>query len=178
MKGMGSDLVLIRRMSRRDREALKELYKLHSPRVYGLALRLTGSEKTAEAVTTEVFRQAWERAPEYKLDGPRVLTWLLKVCRLVADRVNGTLSMEKQEEEPVYLAVPLDRERLLEGMGKLSEQQEQVLELLFYQRRTRRQAAEELGVDLQTITSQTHSAYLKLRKSFGRRVAIGIESRG
>ncbi|GAA4044245.1 RNA polymerase sigma factor [Nonomuraea soli] len=48
-----------------DLDALAELYDLHSPFVYGVALRVTGSEGLAETITQELFAHLWEQPGQF-----------------------------------------------------------------------------------------------------------------
>jgi RNA polymerase sigma-70 factor (ECF subfamily) len=72
------DQALVRRLSRGDREALRELYESHGARVHRLCLRLLGRAAEAEDATQEVFVRLFERAADF--DGrARFTTWLHRV---------------------------------------------------------------------------------------------------
>jgi RNA polymerase sigma-70 factor (ECF subfamily) len=46
--------------------SFEQLYRLHSGRVYGLCLRMTGHRETAEDCTQEAFIQAWRSLPRFE----------------------------------------------------------------------------------------------------------------
>ena len=46
-------------------ESLRAIYDAASPRVHGLALRITGDARLAEEATVETFVRAWRRAATY-----------------------------------------------------------------------------------------------------------------
>lgn len=58
---MATDLELHARLVGGDLTALGDLYDEHSPLVYGVALRVTGSEAQAEEITQDVFAALWRR---------------------------------------------------------------------------------------------------------------------
>ena len=74
------ELLLRRFLDRRDERAFDALYHRHTPRMYGLALRLTAGDE-AEAI--EVVQEGWVRAVS-ALAGfggrARLSTWLCGIC--------------------------------------------------------------------------------------------------
>ncbi|PTX63320.1 RNA polymerase sigma-70 factor (ECF subfamily) [Melghirimyces profundicolus] len=176
MEEMESDLVMIRRMARGDRAALEELYDRHAKKVYGLALRLTGSRETAGRMTVDVFRSAWEHAWIYRQESHQVRTWLLKMCRVLADQNNE--GDPERPPEAVRLTLPVSGERVREAVDRLPKKQREILDLLYFRKMTRKQAAGELDEPIPTVTLRTHSAFLKLRRNFGRRGQVGEAERG
>lgn len=74
------DVLLRRFLGRRDERAFEALYRRHTPRMYGLALRLTGGD---EAEAGEVVQEGWVRAVS-ALAGfggrARLSTWLCGIC--------------------------------------------------------------------------------------------------
>jgi len=69
------DAELVARCRAGDGDAFEELYRAHSPRIYSLACRMSGSRQEGEDLLQEIFLQAYR-----KLDGFRgeaaVGTWL------------------------------------------------------------------------------------------------------
>lgn len=73
----------IRRAQAGDRDAFGTLYHLHAPRVYALALRLTGDRHAASEVTQDAFVRAWQRVGSFRGESA-FATWLHRLTVNVA----------------------------------------------------------------------------------------------
>jgi RNA polymerase sigma-70 factor, ECF subfamily len=73
------DEALVRRISRRDAEALQILYARHGIPIFRFLFCLLGDGADAELLTTEVFAEAWNQRERFD---PRsaVSTWLLAIA--------------------------------------------------------------------------------------------------
>lgn len=67
-----------------DSAALRELYDLAAPQIYGLLLRILKRKETAEDALQEVFVRIWHRASYYSPEKGKPATWLLSVARYYA----------------------------------------------------------------------------------------------
>jgi RNA polymerase sigma-70 factor (ECF subfamily) len=83
------DTELIARIAAGNRLAMQVLYTRFNKRVYRFALRLVGSESTAEDVVSEVFLDVWRKAGTFE-GRAQVSTWLLGITR------NKALDTRKQ----------------------------------------------------------------------------------
>src|SRR5689334_9502306 len=59
---------LVAKAQRGDVGAFEALYRANAPRVYALALRLTGNRNDAGELTQDVFVQAWQRLTGFRGD--------------------------------------------------------------------------------------------------------------
>jgi RNA polymerase sigma-70 factor (ECF subfamily) len=71
----------IRRIARRDADALRDLYEGTSIYVYGLAFRIVGDPGISEEITLDVYTQVWKRAAEYDAARGTPSAWLLGIAR-------------------------------------------------------------------------------------------------
>jgi RNA polymerase sigma factor (sigma-70 family) len=74
---MAADLDLHARLVAGDLDALAAAYDEHSPYVYGVAIKITGSQAFAEEVTQEVFVALWERPLSYEPRHGSLRGWLV-----------------------------------------------------------------------------------------------------
>ena len=72
--------------------AFESLYRLHSGRVHGLCLRMTGQRESAEDCTQEAFVQAWRNLPRFELRSS-FGTWLHRIA------VNAVLAHRRRRAE-------------------------------------------------------------------------------
>lgn len=71
------DATLVARAREGDLYAFEALVRRYQPRMYRLALRMTGSSGDAEDIVQEVFVTAWRRLPEIREDAA-VAGWLYR----------------------------------------------------------------------------------------------------
>ena len=69
-------VTLIDRIAQRDETALRALYDLTSPRLFGLAMRVLRRRDAAEDVLQESFLTVWRAAGDYRLSLSPPLAWL------------------------------------------------------------------------------------------------------
>ncbi len=80
---------LLERCRDGDASAFEELYRRHSPRLYNLAYRMSGTAADAEDLLQEVFLQAYRKLPGFR--GESALgTWLYRLAtNLCLDHVRS-----------------------------------------------------------------------------------------
>lgn len=77
---MASDAELLAGATRRDRASVAALYDRHAPRMYALALRVTGDATAAAAVLAELFAAIVDGALPHPAT-PDASAWLLRLTR-------------------------------------------------------------------------------------------------
>jgi RNA polymerase sigma-70 factor (ECF subfamily) len=105
-----SDL-LVERARRGDGRAFEELYRLASPRIYALALRLTRDPGRARELTQDVFVRAWEILPRFRGESAWT-TWLhglavrvfCEQSRAERRRLRWLRPADPEDEAAAYLA--------------------------------------------------------------------------
>ncbi|GAA5007266.1 sigma-70 family RNA polymerase sigma factor [Streptomyces siamensis] len=148
------DRKMQQRLARGEAAALGELYDRFASLVHGLAHRVLGDERAADAITREVFTHVWENPEAYDpKQGPlrswvATLTHRLAVQRL---RVNETAALargghgttEELERKVRSASVAARADYIVTSMPAPLRA---ALELAYFQRRDYRQAAADLGV--------------------------------
>jgi len=159
--------------------ALASLYDQASPRVHGLALRITRDEALAEEVTLETFQQAWTQAQRYEPTRGQVLTWLLTIARSRAlDRIRrrrrhesetpleAAYEVADEEPGPEELASRSDEAvRIRTALRELPAKQREAIEIAFFGGLSHAEVAETLGEPLGTIKTRIRSGLQQLRVS-------------
>ena len=85
------------RASSGDESAFEQLYRAHSPRVYALCLRMSGSRQRAAELTQDVFVHIWERLKTWRGDSA-LSSWIHRVTvNLVLSNVRGDQRRQKHE---------------------------------------------------------------------------------
>lgn len=72
---------LLARCGLGDRQALAELYKFTSAKLFGVALRILRREDWAEEVLQDSFLNIWSHAADYAAHKSQPMTWMTNIVR-------------------------------------------------------------------------------------------------
>src|SRR5438132_9138207 len=94
---------LLARTALADQQAFAELYRLTSPHLYAVALRILREAAPAEEVLQESFVNIWHHAGSYVAAKSQPLTWLTSIVRnrcldQLRRRELETVTMDDEEE--------------------------------------------------------------------------------
>ena len=88
---------LARRATSGDEAAFEQLYQAHSPRVFALCLRMSGSRQRAADLTQDVFVHIWERLGSWRGDAA-LSSWIHRLTvNLVLSNVRSDQRRQKRE---------------------------------------------------------------------------------
>jgi len=180
-----SDADLIGRSANGDARALEVLYDRYSRVVFSFALRIVADRQLAEELLQEVFFRAWQQGGAFRASRGTFVTWLLSITHNMAiDEVRRRRRRPQKadtEEPETLLASVADtsagsdvedevwlgtlRETIAGVMDQLPPAQRDAIEMAYYQGKTQREIAEELGEPLGTIKTRMRLGMLKLREA-------------
>jgi RNA polymerase sigma-70 factor (ECF subfamily) len=72
---------LIERIAIHDTAALRELYELTSPRLFGQVIRMLGRREWAEEALQEAFINIWRFASDYRQSVSAPMAWMVAIVR-------------------------------------------------------------------------------------------------
>ncbi|MDH3745952.1 MAG: sigma-70 family RNA polymerase sigma factor [Acidobacteriota bacterium] len=171
---------LLERLVAGEPEALSELYDRYSGMLLGLSYKILHDASDAEEVLQEVFLQVWRQASRYDSSKSSISTWLVLITRSRSiDRLRSRKVVDKtvtaaHVENPRTHASPEGvedvltierRNRLLDELRRLPQEQREVLELSFYRGLTQREIAQSTDTPLGTVKTRTLLAMKKLRQA-------------
>jgi RNA polymerase sigma-70 factor (ECF subfamily) len=88
---------LARLASAGDESAFEELYRAHSPRVFALCLRMSGSRERAVELTQDVFVHLWQRLGTWRGESA-LSSWIYRLTvNLVLSNVRGAQRRQNRE---------------------------------------------------------------------------------
>jgi RNA polymerase sigma factor (sigma-70 family) len=173
---IGSEELLVESLRRRDRDAVGILYDRYSAMLFGLINRIVHSDEIAEDVLQETFVKVWRSFDSYDRAKGALATWLMSVARSVAiDKVRSRGFRNALKNQSIENVVPqVDRLQNTsidaDGIGvegllrQLRPEQQQIIELIYYQGYTHEEAARELAMPLGTVKTRLRAAIMHLRK--------------
>ncbi len=178
---------------RGDHACFSQIYERTSAHLFGVALRMLGSEHAAEDVLQEAYVSIWKNASQYRatVDGQALspMTWLIAIVR---NKSLDALRKAKRLREDEFIAEgdALDRAPTLLAdaspsaleslstaceslsieacMGTLSAAQRQALALCYYQGLTHSEAAAQMGSPLGSVKAWVRRGLDKLKDCLSR----------
>jgi RNA polymerase sigma-70 factor (ECF subfamily) len=153
-----------------DVDALAAVYDRYQRAVWSVTRRTTGSDHLAAEAMQDTFIRAWQAAASY--DPTRPLgPWLLTIARrtaldLVRREFRPTRGGHEQEQDAVVDAPGIDEAWLSwevqEALGRLTEDEREIVRLSFFEDLTQPQIAARLNVPVGTVKSRSHRAHRRL----------------
>ena len=170
---------LVAAAQRGDRRAWATLYARYRPRIYALALHLTGQPSDAEDVTQDAFLKAYARLQSFE-GRSAFFTWLYRIAlhralNLQRDRgrrrtvglddarVAAAVEVEAYGDPQRALELQEKYARLLAAFDGLSETLRGTVVLTTLQGLSHREAAVVLGTTEGTVSWRVHEARRQLR---------------
>jgi RNA polymerase sigma-70 factor, ECF subfamily len=170
---VGSDQSLIERVRVREQQAMAEIFDRYAGLVYSVALRVLKDSGHAEDITQEIFFQLWRNPDSFSSSRGALATWLLVVARNRAiDHLRQRRPGEPVDEVVVASATNLQSEAELNIMmqrvrgiiGDLPQEQQQSLQMAFFDGLSHSEIAEKTKQPLGTVKTRIRSALTSLRK--------------
>ncbi len=170
---------LVERAKRGDSNAFDELVRKDRPRVYALALHLTGQASDADDITQDAFLKAYHKLPEFE-GRSEFFTWIYRITlhrALNAKRDKNRRRTVPFDDPRLVAAVAVDahgdperavqlRDRyraLLEAFDRLSPLLQTTVVLTTLQGLNYKEAAVVLETTEGTIAWRIHEARRKMR---------------
>jgi RNA polymerase sigma-70 factor (ECF subfamily) len=171
-----TDADLVAGVSARDEAALAEVYRLHSPAIYGLAKRLLRNPDFAEDVTQEIFVRLWNRPHRFDATRGSLRSFLLADAHgRSVDLIRSETARRTREEKDAFtssktsddvelLAIAADvSDKVRAAVANLSDAERKAVELAYFGGHTYKQVAVILGEPEGTVKSRIRIALKKLR---------------
>jgi RNA polymerase sigma-70 factor (ECF subfamily) len=166
---------LLDAVARGDREAFSALYRRTSAKLYGICLRLVGSEAEAQDVLQDVYVTVWRKADRYEAAKASAITWLAVLARnqsidrlrrrtIAGDDLEAAADIADEGPSAFELVGEAqDADRLNRCLEQLEERARAMIRAAFLDGATYRELAEREGVPLGTMKSWIRRGLLRLR---------------
>lgn len=167
----------IARMALGDQEAFAALYRATSAKLFGVCLRVLGTQAEAEDALQEVFVKVWHNASRYQVNGLSPMTWLITITRnLAIDRLRARKTkagagLEEAETladptpGPEALAIASsDRGRIVACMNELPADRADAVRRAYLEGETYQELADRYAQPLNTIRTWLRRSLIKLKE--------------
>ena len=179
------DSELVKRLQKRDPQALGELYDRYGRMAYALILRIVRDAATAEDLVQETFLRIWNRVHGFDGDRGALGGWLLAVARNRAidylrsksGRMRDALELNENDHPSLYADLEQDvlnsdrARRLRKALEKLNPNQRNVIELAYFEGLSQTEMAERTGQPLGTVKTWVRTALKLLREELSAMVS-------
>jgi RNA polymerase sigma-70 factor (ECF subfamily) len=156
------DDALMRRLTARDPQALREIARRHGEVPYRIACRMLGDPAEGEDIAQEALLRLWNHAGKWQA-GHAIAAWLTTVAtNLCRDRLRRTRRLsgeeapERRDEAPLAdrsLAEEEMAQAVRECIGELPERARAAVVLTYYEAQPNRTVAELLEMKLKAFES-------------------------
>lgn len=178
-----TDIELIQRITNRDSKALESLYDRYSPVLYTLVKRIVDDKEKSEEILAEIFVIIWQKSFMFDINSGNLYSWLINLTRnkaldfirreklLVVDEYN-----DEYENSTILPAISTlipsndldktfnNREKIFSAFHNLTEAQQYVLSLAYYDGLTESEIAAKLNIPLLTVKSKIRVALNSVRE--------------
>jgi RNA polymerase sigma-70 factor, ECF subfamily len=179
-----TDEELMELIVQNHRYALEELYDRYVKLVYSFSLKMTkGDTEKTKVIVQHVFLRLWTTKRTYSSAQGKFANWLLTITRNIAidlirkeQKHKGSIQLEldewrqmkDQQTEDVLQQVSrnLLKQQIQEAKLHLSEPQQRLIDLLYWEGFSLSEIAEIEQEPLGTIKSRLHQTLKKLRNYF------------
>jgi RNA polymerase sigma-70 factor, ECF subfamily len=173
------ELGLARRIRLRDPQAMAELYDRHGALAYTVVLRMVRNPCVAEELTQEVFLRVWNSIESFDERRGGLKRWIVGIARNKAvdylrsapgqmDRRGCELSEVHAQAIESSLEHRILAEDLLRvsrrALRELTENQQQVIRLAYFEGRTQSEIAAEIQAPLGSVKTWIRLGLKTLRK--------------
>ena len=183
------DIEIIQRINNRDSKALEVLYDRYSPVLYTLIKRIAEDKLAAEEILVNIFVIIWQKSHKYDLNAENLYCWLINLARnktLDSIRRKHSLVNEEytDEYEDNYIIPDLsphipandiiktinNRDNIYSAFHNLTEAQQYVLSLAYYEGLTESEIAKKLNIPLLTVKSKIRVALNSIKDNLAKEV--------
>ncbi|MEO0474057.1 MAG: sigma-70 family RNA polymerase sigma factor [Bacteroidota bacterium] len=164
---------LVLALQKRDQRALMQLYDHYSGALYGVIIRIVVDRSLAEDVLQETMIKIWDRFSAYESNKGRLFTWMVRIARNAAIDATRSRHFKKPGATSIEALTDtangpqteqaIDAIGLRERVGRLREEHQVVIELLYFQQYTHAEAAKALNIPLGTVKTRARNAIRQLR---------------
>lgn len=172
---MSNHKELVLKFQNKNEKAFEELYHMYSSSIHGVIFNIVRNKTIADELMQDTFIKAWSNAETYSLKKGRFFTWILNIARNTAiDELRS--KSHKLSKKNINLDIHenlatchdnidkrTDAIGLLKFLPKLSAKQYKIIDLLFLQGFTQKEASKQLDIPLGTVKTRSRNGILHIR---------------
>lgn len=162
-------------LTSKDPKGIEKIYDCYGDALYGIILRIVRNEEVATEILQDTFIVAWQKGDTYDSALGRIYTWLMRIARNKSLNYIQSRRFKQQkdirgDENLVYLSDHAKEVSKMDSMdikgtvNNLDAKYSRVIDLIYFQGFTHKEASDELKLPLGTVKSQVKIALRELKK--------------
>lgn len=182
-----NDIELIQRINSRDSKALESLYDRYSPVLFTLVKKIVGDKSKTEEILADIFVIIWQKANKFDVNTNNLYIWLVNLARNKAldykRRIELLINEDYNDDYEDKFIIPAlspsvpakelikifsSQEKIFSAFNNLTEAQQYVLSLAYYEGLTESQIATKLNIPVLTVKSKIRVALSSLTETFSK----------
>lgn len=182
-----NDIELFKRILNKDSKALEALYDRYSPVLFTFIKRIVNDTAVADGVLADVFVIIWQKTSKLNFEHHNPYAVLINLCR---NKALDTLRRAQNIELPEYTGdfedefilpklsihtpqndlskILLNREKIQFAIHSLTEAQQYVISLAYYDGLTESDIAAKLNIPLLTVKSKIRVALNSIKENLAK----------
>lgn len=182
-----NDIELFKRILNKDSKALEALYDRYSPVLFTFIKRIVNDTAIADGVLADVFVIIWQKTSKLNFEHHNPYAVLINLCR---NKALDTLRRAQNIELPEYTSdfedefilpklsihtpqndlskILLNREKIQFAIHSLTEAQQYVISLAYYDSLTESDIAAKLNIPLLTVKSKIRVALNSIKENLAK----------
>jgi RNA polymerase sigma-70 factor (ECF subfamily) len=179
-----TDREAIEKVVNKDSKALEALYDKYSPILFTLIKKILADKSKAENVLADIFVIIWQKSDRYDLASDNLYTWLVFLARNKSidflKRERGEINEDYTDEYENQFIIPTistkinsleideafnTRDIIYTAINNLTEAQQYVLSLAYYQGLKETEIAEKLNIPLPTVKTKLRVVLNSIKES-------------
>jgi len=182
-----NDIELFKRILNKDSKALEALYDRYSPVLFTFIKRIVNDTAIADGVLADVFVIIWQKTSKLNFEHHNPYAVLINLCR---NKALDTLRRAQNIELPEYTGdfedefilpklsihtpqndlskILLNREKIQFAIHSLTEAQQYVISLAYYDSLTESDIAAKLNIPLLTVKSKIRVALNSIKENLAK----------
>jgi RNA polymerase sigma-70 factor, ECF subfamily len=180
LQSVEEERVLVER-AKADTQAFEELYTRYYGRIFAFVYRRVQARELAEDITADVFMKALNGLPKFQWQGVSFSAWLYRIANnRITDQFRragkGRVAVAIEDVKTLVDERPLPEDKILaalrraeveEAIGKLSDQDQLVVTLTFYEELSSAEISAVMGISVNLVYVRLHRALKRMRKVLG-----------
>ncbi len=168
------DALLLERVRSGDQKARGDLFDRYGSMVYSVAMRVLKDPGSAEDIMQEIFLQVWQSSRAFDVARGSLAAWLLVITR---NRAVDLLRRRHPSDSVDDVVLPArtdvageaERHTMMEkvrsALHRLPAEQQQMVELAFFDGLSHSEIAQQTGDPLGTVKTRIRAALISVRKA-------------
>lgn len=160
-----------------DKAAFKVLYQTFGGALLQIARQVMGSEEAARDVLQEALVKIWNHFADYDPEKGRLFTWMARIVKNTALDALKKKNLKYEIQASQKIVDNFENEGISDGqnpdtldvrkhVGRLPEEHQSLVHLVYFGGYTHQEAAETLGIPLGTVKTRIRAALTELKRIF------------